>query len=225
VKGTGSFSPVEIKQEIKRDEDANTEERKLRSEGREGRKGKEGNDTDSKPHGVSQPDQAMDVDDTAYQVHSDITAYDHDDHRGPDDVLDHEAMELEIAEAESKVAENDIEIAKMDARTARNDSQIARKGIDIAINNAEISRKQAEILGLVMESAEILDGIVKLSGENGTMAEQCAEMVGRNARMEIRNAIMGTIMHIAKGDDTLVAMSKEGLGETRLTAQQLVQVR
>ena len=225
MKGTGSFSPAEIKQEIKRDEDANNEERKLRSEGREGRKGKEGNDTDSKSQGVSQPDQAMDVDDTASQVHPNITAYDHDGHCDTDNVLDHEAMEIEIAQAKSEVARIDKKVARIDAQIARNDGIIARNDIAIARKDAEIARKDAEILVMVRENTRRSGENADLSGENETMSVQCAEMVGRNATMQVRNAIMGTILHIAKGDDTLVAMSKVGLGKARLTAKQLVQVR
>jgi hypothetical protein len=225
VKEKRSLSPVEIKQEFGSEGDENTGERKLRSEGREGRKGKEGNDTDSKSQEVSQPDQAMDVDDTVSQVHSDITAYDHDGHCDTDNVLDHEAMEIEIAQAKSEVARIDKKIATMDAQIARNDGIIARNDVAIARKDAEIARKDAEILVMVRENTRRSGENADLSGENETMSGQCAEMVGRNATMQMRNAIMGTILHIAKGDDTLVAMSKVGLGKARLTAKQLVQVR
>jgi hypothetical protein len=218
VKGKRSFSPVEIKQEVKREGTGDAGAKKFRSEGREG------NHTDSKSQGVSQPDQGMNAADTASLVHSDITGHDHDDHNDTGDV-DHEAMKIEIAEAESEVAIIDAELAKMEAKTARNDAHIAEQRKDTGINNAEIFRNEAKILVLAKENAWHSERIAKMSEENERMDEKCAEMVKRNGRMEVRNAIMGTILHIAKGDDTLVAMSKVGLGEARLTAKQLVQVR
>jgi hypothetical protein len=209
---------VEIKQEIKREGTGDAGAKKFRSEGREG------NDTDSKSQGVSQPDHGMNVADTASPVHSDITGQDHNDHDDTGNV-DHEAMEIEIAEAESEVARIDAELAKMEAKTARNDAHIAEQRKDIAINNAEIFRNEAKILVLVKENAWHSERIAKISEENRTMDVRCAEMVEQIARTEVRNANMGTILHIAKGDVTLVAMSRVGFDKARLTAQKLVQVR
>lgn len=207
-----------MKQEIKREGTGDAGAKKFRSEERQG------NDTDFKFQGVSQPDQGMDVADTASPAHSNITGHDHDDHDDTGNV-DHEAMEIEIAQAESEVARIDGELAKMEAKTARNDAHIAEQRKGIAINNAEIFRNKARNLVLAKENAWHSERIAKISEENITMDVRCAKIVEQIARTEVRNAIMGTILYIAKGDDTLMAMSKVGLGRNRLTDQQLVQVR
>jgi hypothetical protein len=212
------LSSTDNEQESKRDQDKVTSPKKLRSEGRLG------TDTDCRFQAVSQPDQTKNVDENASPLQNQNTAHDHRDAQWDTD-LDHKAIEIEIASAESEIARTDDEIAKMDARTARNDARIAARRMEVLGNDARIFNKEAEILVLVKENNWLSEKAAEMSEENQRMNERCAEMVRRNETMEVRNAIMGTILHIAKGDDTLVAMSKEGLGKARLTAQQLVQVR
>ena len=213
MKGERSLSPTEIKHEFKRDEDENTGERKLSSDGRE-----EGNDTDFGSQAISQPAQTMKVDNAFSSILSDITT--HDDNGQGDSIgkLDPEALQLEINRNKAEVARNDAEVSRMDARTARNDAATARNDAMTAENDAKIAMMEEEIGRMAEENA-------RMSEENAILATRCGRLVTRSAKLEVRNDIMQVLVHTAKGDKIQVAMWKAGLRYDPFRARQILQAQ